>query len=92
LLPYAAHDRPPGARPAPGSVEVPVSFYLAPAENSGIPPRELAERQYPVARWTELPRGGHFLASEEPGLLADDIRAAFGRVRHGQAVTRVPPS
>jgi pimeloyl-ACP methyl ester carboxylesterase len=77
LLPYAAHDRPPGARPAPGSVEVPVSFYLAPAENCGVPPRELAERQYPVARWTELPRGGHFLASEEPGFLADDIRAAF---------------
>ena len=81
LLPYYVYDRAPGPRPASGEVRVPVNLYLAPAENGGIPPRALAERQYPVARWTELPRGGHFVASEEPDLLAADIRAAFRDAR-----------
>jgi pimeloyl-ACP methyl ester carboxylesterase len=81
LIAYAVHDHPPGARPAPHSVGVPVSFYLAPAENGGIPPREFAERHYKVERWTELPRGGHFVGAEEPDLLADDIRAAFRPLR-----------
>jgi pimeloyl-ACP methyl ester carboxylesterase len=77
LVPYVAYDRPPGPRPPAGEVRAPASFYLAPAENAGVPPRELAERQYDVARWSELPRGGHFLASEEPDLLVADIRDAF---------------
>jgi pimeloyl-ACP methyl ester carboxylesterase len=81
LLHYYVYDRAPGARPPAGSVDVPVSFVLSPAENGGIPPRELAERQFPVARWSELPRGGHFLASEVPDLLAGDVRAAFRALR-----------
>jgi pimeloyl-ACP methyl ester carboxylesterase len=86
FIPYYVYDHAPGAHPAPGAVRVPTSFYLAPAENGGIPPRELAERQYPVARWTELPRGGHFLATEEPDLLAQDIRDAF-RTARGHSTT-----
>ncbi|MEM7525768.1 MAG: epoxide hydrolase, partial [Pseudomonadota bacterium] len=35
-------------------------------------------RIYNVQRWSEMPRGGHFAAMEEPGLLLNDIRA-FGR-------------
>jgi pimeloyl-ACP methyl ester carboxylesterase len=45
------------------------------------PPRELAERYYNVERWTELPRGGHFPALEEPELLAEEIRAFFRPLR-----------
>jgi pimeloyl-ACP methyl ester carboxylesterase len=81
LIHYYVHGRPPGARPPAHGVRVPVSFYLSPAENGGIPPRELAERQFTVARWSELPRGGHFLASEEPELLVEDVRAAFRPLR-----------
>jgi pimeloyl-ACP methyl ester carboxylesterase len=44
-------------------------------------PREWAERTYDVRRWTELPRGGHFLALEEPELLADELRAFFRELR-----------
>ena len=44
----------------------------------GRPPREWAERMYAVRRWTEMPRGGHFPALEEPKLLARDIGAFFG--------------
>jgi hypothetical protein len=30
-------------------------------------------------RWTEMPRGGHFAALEEPELLVHDIRRFFVR-------------
>src|SRR5262249_23639551 len=46
-----------------------------------MPPREWAERHYDIVRWTEYPRGGHFAALEEPGLLAEDIRAFFRTIR-----------
>ena len=44
----------------------------------GDPPREWFERLYAVRRFTPMPRGGHFAAAEEPGLLARDIAAFFG--------------
>ena len=34
-----------------------------------------------LVRWTEMPRGGHFAAMEEPGLLAGDIREFFRPLR-----------
>jgi pimeloyl-ACP methyl ester carboxylesterase len=46
-----------------------------------VPPRSYAERQYEVARWTVLPRGGHFTATEAPDLLAADLREAFRHCR-----------
>jgi pimeloyl-ACP methyl ester carboxylesterase len=40
--------------------------------------RTRAERAYAdIRRWTQFPRGGHFLAAEEPRLLADELRAFF---------------
>jgi pimeloyl-ACP methyl ester carboxylesterase len=45
-------------------------------------PREWAERRYTdIRRWTEFPRGGHFMAAEEPEMLAEDIRAFFRPLR-----------
>jgi pimeloyl-ACP methyl ester carboxylesterase len=41
------------------------------------PPREWVERAYSVARWSEMPRGGHFAALQQPVLLARDIHEAF---------------
>ncbi len=43
--------------------------------------RRWAERDHAVVRWTELDRGGHFLAMEEPDLLVDDVRAFFRALR-----------
>lgn len=61
-------------RLAPGErVEVPCGVALFP-HDLARPPREWGERAYHVTRWTEMPRGGHFPAHEEPALLADDIR------------------
>ncbi|MFF2522520.1 epoxide hydrolase family protein [Streptomyces liangshanensis] len=43
--------------------------------------RRWAERDHNVVRWTELGRGGHFLAMEAPELLVGDVRAFFAEVR-----------
>lgn len=58
---------------------VPVGLALFPKDNP--PPREAAERTLNVQQWTEMPRGGHFAALEEPELLVDDMRAFFRRFR-----------
>jgi len=44
-------------------------------------PRSWVERQYNVTRWTDMPRGGHFAAMEQPALLVDDVRSFFRTVR-----------
>lgn len=40
--------------------------------------RSFAERSNNIVHWTEMPRGGHFAASEEPDLLIADLREFFG--------------
>lgn len=45
------------------------------------PPREWVARGYNVQRWTEMPRGGHFAALEQPKLLAADLREFFRPLR-----------
>ena len=62
-------------------VQVPCGLALFPGENSRHGPREWAERFLNVQRWTEMPRGGHFAAAEEPELLAADLRAFFRPLR-----------
>jgi pimeloyl-ACP methyl ester carboxylesterase len=59
-------------------IEVPAAFARFPKDIPGIdPPRELAERHLRIERWTQMPRGGHFAALEEPELLVEDLRAFF---------------
>ena len=61
--------------PAPGTrISTPTALAVFPGDLLH-PPRSWAERGYNLARYTEMPRGGHFAAAEEPDLLADDIRA-----------------
>jgi pimeloyl-ACP methyl ester carboxylesterase len=45
------------------------------------PPRSWVEQSYNVVRWTEMPRGGHFAAMEQPDLLGADVLEFFGSVR-----------
>ena len=58
-------------------VEVPTGCALFPAEFLPYPPRAAAERAYNVARWTEMPAGGHFAAMEEPEAFAAEVGAFF---------------
>ncbi len=61
-------------------VAVPTACAVFPKELS-FAPRRWVEASHNLTRWTEMPRGGHFAAMEEPGLLVDDIRAFFRTLR-----------
>lgn len=66
---------------APGErIQVPFGHARFPKEIFR-PPREWAERIYNVVHWTEMPKGGHFAAMEQPRLLAADIQAFFAKLR-----------
>ena len=60
----------------------PMGFALFPKEIN-VPPRAWVERAMggSLVHWTEMPRGGHFAALEQPGLLVDDVRTFFRKVR-----------
>jgi microsomal epoxide hydrolase len=56
--------------------ETPTAFANFPGEPLyTAPPRSWAERAYNIVRWSEMPRGGHFAAMEEPDLFVDEVRA-----------------
>ena len=76
---YHDSQRDPG--PRPGRVEVPVGVALFPKENPVTGQREWAEAAYNITRWTQMPRGGHFPAAEEPELLASELQEFFRPLR-----------
>ncbi|TAK68450.1 MAG: epoxide hydrolase [Actinomycetota bacterium] len=47
------------------------------------PLRRVAERTANIVRWSQLDRGGHFAAMEEPDLFVAEVRAFFRLVRSG---------
>jgi microsomal epoxide hydrolase len=55
-------------------LKVPTAVALFPKEYLEWAPRSYVERIYNVQRWTEMPKGGHFAALEQPDLLIKDIR------------------
>ena len=55
-------------------IEVPTAVALFPKEYLEWAPRSYVERIYNIQRWTEMPKGGHFAALEQPDLLVKDIR------------------
>jgi pimeloyl-ACP methyl ester carboxylesterase len=69
-----------GRRPWTQRVPVPAGCALFPAETSP-PVRAYVERFLDVRRWTDMDRGGHFAALEQPELLAEDVRAFFRPLR-----------
>jgi len=81
---YFERDRSPRRLESGDRVNVPTAVAIFPGDIDR-PPREWGERVYDVRRWTEMPRGGHFAALEEPGLLARDIREFFRPLRRPDA-------
>jgi microsomal epoxide hydrolase len=56
--------------------ETPTAFANFPGEPLyQAPPRTFAERAYNIVRWTDMPRGGHFAAMEEPDLFVEEVCA-----------------
>ena len=68
-----AHERTP-------SIEAPTGIAVFPRDLVFVP-RRLAEEHTNLVRWTEMPRGGHFAAAEEPDLIVEDLRAFFRPLR-----------
>jgi pimeloyl-ACP methyl ester carboxylesterase len=66
-----------------GRIEVPTAFADFPRENVR-PYRALLERSFNLQRFTQMPRGGHFAALEEPELLAADLRESFRPFRRAK--------
>ena len=77
--PYYARRHEPWAIPD-GRSPTPAAYASFPREIRH-PPRALAEQSFTIERWTEMPRGGHFAALEEPDLLAADVTAFFSSLR-----------
>lgn len=61
-------------------IETPTRLFLTREEVDLCPP-EWAERSYANLSYGVAPTGGHFLATEEPKLLAEDIRSYFRAFR-----------
>ena len=54
-------------------IDIPTGIALFPAEMSTWPPKTYVERIFNIKQWTEMKRGGHFAAMEQPELLVNDI-------------------
>ena len=63
-----------------GRVDVPTAVAVFPGEIF-FSPRKWVKARYNVTQWTEMPRGGHFAAMEEPELLVNDVRKFFRGLR-----------
>ncbi len=69
-----AANRGPAAR-----FEAPVGHAVFPKEVMASPHR-WTDQAYNITHRTEMPRGGHFAALEQPDLLATDIRSFFASI------------
>ena len=47
------------------------------SEDGSLDRNGLRPSRYTITRWTEMPKGGHFAAMEQPQLLVDDVRAFY---------------
>lgn len=58
--------------PPLGKINVPTAIAAFPHDVLPVP-REWVEKNYPVVMYTEMPRGGHFTALEQPEQFAENI-------------------
>lgn len=66
--------------PAGARIQVPTGVGAFPDPVFLPPPRSLAEKTFNIVHWTDMPRGGHFAALEEPQLMLADLRAFIATV------------
>ena len=65
-----------GAATGAGRVEVPTGVARFPKEILKSP-RSWCAAAYNLVSWTDMPRGGHFAAFEQPELFVEDVRTFF---------------
>ena len=66
--------------PVGARIRVPTGIAAFPDPVFPPPPRSLAEKTYNVVHWSDMPRGGHFAALEQPELMLTDLRAFIATV------------
>jgi pimeloyl-ACP methyl ester carboxylesterase len=76
LYKETAHDLERASEPS----TVPTGVAVFPRE-LGLSVRRLAERSHNIVHWSELDRGGHFPALEQPETFAAEVAAFFALVR-----------
>lgn len=69
-----------GTFPAGTRIDVPTGVAAFPDPVFLPTPRSLAEKTYNIVHWSEMPRGGHFAALEEPELMLADLREFIATV------------
>lgn len=69
-----------GKFPAGTRIRAPMGVAVFPDPVFLPTPRSFVEKTYNVVHWTEMQKGGHFAALEEPALMLADIRAFVGKV------------
>jgi pimeloyl-ACP methyl ester carboxylesterase len=61
-------------------VDLPTGIAAFPKEVIRAP-RSWCEPNYNITHWTQMPRGGHFAAFEQPQLFVEDVRKFFATIR-----------
>ena len=61
-------------------VEVPTGCAVYPKEFLTWPPKSYVERLFNLVHWTEMNKGGHFAALEQPSSLIKDIQDFYKKV------------
>ncbi len=79
--PYYARLHGPWPIPAGKTVNVPFGYAAFPREIRR-PPRSIAEKTYTdIRQWTDMQKGGHFAALEQPEALTADVQRFFRALR-----------
>lgn len=66
--------------PAATRVSVPMGVAAFPDPVFLPVPRSFVQKTYDVVHWTDMPKGGHFAALEQPDLMLADLRAFVSAV------------
>lgn len=69
------------AKSTSDTVDVPTGCAIFPAETPRPSRRWAAKRYTNILHWSELDKGGHFAAFEQPEVFVDEVRAFFRLVR-----------
>ena len=69
-----------GTFPAGTRVRVPAGVAAFPDPVFLPPPRSFAEKTYDVVHWSDMTKGGHFAALEQPERMLADLRSFIARV------------
>ena len=75
--PYYARMHGPWPIPTGGTVDVPMGYCAFPKEIIRPPTIDRQQQYTNIQRWTQMPKGGHFAAMEQPEALAAEIQAFF---------------